>query len=154
MVNVKMQKLISSKEINYLISLKKVFSDSKKTYQFPSHGGKISIPLVSQDKKIPFDFDINRKSISLYCTFQNRAFKTIVLVRLDFGAPHRNPDGQEIASPHIHIWNEDYGDKIAYEVPKDAFSNLDDMHAVLYDFMKYCNIDDKYGQIKEDLFSK
>lgn len=45
-----------------------------------------------------FLLDIRRGKIDLLkATNQNRARQTIVLVRLDLGgAPHRNPDGEEI----------------------------------------------------------
>jgi hypothetical protein len=58
-------------------------------------------------------------------TYQNRARYVVVLVRLDFGGkPHRNPDGEEIASPHLHIYREGVGDKWAYPVTADRFANI------------------------------
>jgi hypothetical protein len=64
-----------------------------------------------------------------------------VLVRLDFGgAPHRNPDGEEIGSPHLHLYREGYGDKWAVPVPEDRFENLSDPWQTLEDFMRYCNV--------------
>ena len=66
-----------------------------------------------------------------------------VLVRLDFGgAPHRNPDGKEILSPHLHIYREGFGDKWAFEIPTDKFSHIEDPWETLQDFMQYCNIID------------
>ena len=65
----------------------------------------------------------------------------VVLVRLDFGgAPHRNPDGKELACPHLHVYHEDYGDKWAMEIPKDKFPNLLALWQTLQDFMRYCSI--------------
>jgi len=65
----------------------------------------------------------------------------VVLVRLDFGGhPHRNPDGEEILSPHLHIYKEGYGDKWAIPVPTDRFPNMDDLWKTLEDFMRFCNI--------------
>ena len=64
-----------------------------------------------------------------------------MLVRLDFGGkPHRNPDGEEIASPHLHIYREDFGDKWAHSVPADSFPNTQDAWRTLNDFMRFCNI--------------
>ncbi len=61
--------------------------------------------------------------------------------RLDFGgAPHRNPDGEEVGSPHLHLYREGYGDKWACPVPPDHFSNLDDLWLTLQEFMRFCNI--------------
>lgn len=74
-------------------------------------------------------------------TYQTRSRQVVVLVRLDFGGPpHRNPDGQEIASPHIHIFREGYADKWAFPVLPENFPNLNDLFQTLQDFYAYCNI--------------
>ena len=65
----------------------------------------------------------------------------VILARLDFGgAPHRNPDGEEIASPHLHVYREGFGDKWAFPVPTDTFTDLADLWRTLQNFMHYCNI--------------
>jgi hypothetical protein len=65
----------------------------------------------------------------------------VVLVRLNFGgAPHRNPDGEEIDSPHLHLYREGFGDKWAIPVPGDVFGDVTDQWRTLQDFMQYCNI--------------
>ncbi len=67
----------------------------------------------------------------------------IILARLDLGGPpHRNPDGQEILCPHLHLHREGYGDKWAYPLPVD-FTNPNDAWLILNEFMDYCNIVDK-----------
>ena len=85
--------------------------------------------------------DLSRGRIELSRNkFQNRARKTEILVRLDIGgAPHRNPDGEEVPCPHLHLYKEGCGDKWAYAVP-ESFINLKDISQTLEDFMKYCNI--------------
>lgn len=76
-------------------------------------------------------------------TYQNRARQVIILVRLDFGgAPHRNPDGSEVPSPHLHIYREGYGDKWAFEISSDEFPQVEDPWQALQDFMRFCNIVD------------
>ena len=75
--------------------------------------------------------------------YQNRVRESIVLVRLDFGAPHRNPPelgGDEIAVPHLHIYKEGFADKYAINIPKEISSELDNVWQILHDFMKSCNI--------------
>ena len=73
----------------------------------------------------------------------------MVLVRLDFGnQPHRNPDGDEVPSPHLHMYREGYGDKWAIQVPADRFPNLSDMWLALGDFMRFCNIVDRPNIIR------
>ena len=49
-------------------------------------------------------------------TYQTRARQIIVLARLDFGPDHRNPDGNIVGSPHLHVYREGYGDKWAYKL--------------------------------------
>jgi hypothetical protein len=86
--------------------------------------------------------DVSRGQIDLLRgKYQNRGRQVVVLIRLDFGgAPHRNPDGKEIACPHLHLYQEGFGDKWAIEVPKDKFPNIADLWQTLQDFMRYCNI--------------
>lgn len=73
--------------------------------------------------------------------YQTRGRKVVVLMRLDFGsAPHRNPDGVEISSPHLHSYRENYGDKWAYPISHEIFSNIHDTWQTLQDFMQYCHI--------------
>ncbi|MBU4304079.1 MAG: hypothetical protein KJ893_00410 [Candidatus Omnitrophica bacterium] len=111
-------------------------------WNYPGLGGRISIPLVSRNKRENFMLDISRGRIDLVKgTYQNRAHQVVVLVRLDFGGqPHRNPDGQEISSPHLHVYREGYGDKWAVSVPQDKFPNTGDLWQLLEDFMRYCNV--------------
>jgi hypothetical protein len=128
-------------EADALIAMPKLRTNDDVSY-YPNPGDSLVIPLVSCDKKEAFLLDIRRGRIDLKkATFQNRARKTIVLVRLDLnGAPHRNPDGEEIASPHLHVYREGYGDKWAGPLPADVFSDTSDQWTTLSDFMRYCNI--------------
>ena len=62
-------------------------------------------------------------------------------MRLDVnGAPHRNPDGETILCPHLHIYRENFGDKWAYPLPLGKFENLDDLHRTFDDFLAECNV--------------
>ncbi len=108
----------------------------------PIWGGLISVPLQSPDKREQFILDVQRGRIDLLkVTHQNRARSVVVLVRLDLGgAPHRNPDGQEIPCPHLHLYREGFADKWAMPVPGDRFSDVLDLWRTLQDFMQYCNI--------------
>jgi hypothetical protein len=74
-------------------------------------------------------------------THNLRVRTAIPLLRLDLNAaPHRNPDGEKVGRTHLHVYREGYGDAWAYEVPDDAFGDLDDLVRTLNDFMTYCNI--------------
>lgn len=131
---------LSENEIDVLLKTEKYCFESQK-FSFPQLGGKISIPLFSENKQEEFLLDISRSRIEVSkTTYQNRARKTIILLRLDIGsAPHRNPNGQEISSPHLHIYKECYGDKFAYPLPEE-FNLCSDSIDYLNTFMDYCNI--------------
>ena len=133
--------ILTQEEANALIALEKHRVDDQ-WMDYPGLGGTIRIPLTSTDKKENFSLDITRGRIDLTKgTYQNRSRQVVVLVRLDFGGqPHRNPDGEDISSPHIHIYREGFGDKWAFSVPEADFRNLSDLWQTLPDFMRYCHI--------------
>lgn len=110
--------------------------------EYPGLGGKVMVPLVSENKRENFLLDVNRGRIELRKgTYQTRARQVVILVRLYFGGPaHRNPDDEEIPCPHIHVYREGFGDRWAIPVPACDFSNLADLWGTLSDFFRYCNI--------------
>lgn len=132
---------LTQEEADALIAMPKNRTNEDIVF-FPGQGSSVTIPLISDDKRENFLLDLRRGRIDLLkATYQNRARQTVVLVRLDLGgAPHRNPDGEEIACPHLHIYQEGYGTKWAQPVPLDKFSNAGDLWQALQDFMGYCNI--------------
>ena len=109
---------------------------------FPMGGQSLVLPLQSSDKREQFLLDLSRGRIDLLkVTMQNRGRQVVVLVRLDLGgAPHRNPDDEEIPAPHLHVYREGYGDKWAVPVPADRFHVTGDVWATLEDFLRFCNI--------------
>lgn len=132
---------LTQSEADRLISIEKHAIDEK-PWNFPDLGGSISIPLISIDNRENFFLDISRGKINLKKgSYQNRALTCVPLVRIDFaGPPHMNPDGSEINCPHMHLYQEGYGDRWAYTIPKDKFNNVDNIWILLDDFMNYCNI--------------
>lgn len=109
--------------------------------RFPDRGGSLIIPLTSTDLRETFSLDLRRGRIRIAkTTYQNRARSVVILARLDLGgAPHRNPDGVEMGSPHLHLYREGFGDKYAYPLPSD-FSDPSDAWTTLQEFMRYCHI--------------
>ncbi len=137
-----MAKIITQKEADRLFSMEKVKVDDT-VWALPYGGTKISIPLQSKDFKEKFMLDVNTSKLCLAkLTLQNRTRDTITLCRLDIGVPHRNPDGQEVGSPHIHLYREGFDDKWAYPLPNEVFKNIDNKWDILVAFMTYCNITD------------
>ncbi|CAE6794244.1 DUF6978 family protein [Nitrospira defluvii] len=131
-------------EADALIALAKVKVNDD-SYDYPGTGGSLVVPLTSQDKREEFLLDIYRGRIDLLKgTYQNRARQVIVLVRVDFGgAPHRNPDGEEVPCPHLHLYREGFGDKWAMPLPVASFPNINDLWQTLEDFMTFCNVVDR-----------
>lgn len=132
---------LTQTEADALIAMEKIRQDDE-MWDYPALGGSISIPLISRNKREQFILDISRGKIDLLKgTYQNRSRQVIVLVRIDFGGqPHRNPDDQEIESPHIHIYREGFGDKWALPISTNDFSDASDLWSLLEDFMRFCNI--------------
>jgi hypothetical protein len=74
-------------------------------------------------------------------------------MRLDLdGPPHRNPDGTEIACPHLHMYREGYSDKWAIVAPVDRYTNTLDLFSTLETFMIHCNVS-KPPNVQKGLFS-
>ena len=135
-----MAKIITQQEADILLKMEKIKVDNQ-CWIFPSGGEKISVSLQSKNNKEKFLLDVNTSCLSLSkLTLQNRTRETIILCRLDLGAAHRNPDGEEIPSPHIHIYKEGFDDKWAYPLPEGIFLNASDRWQLFLDFMKFCNI--------------
>ena len=134
---------LTQAEADVLLKMEKLRTDLT-NYTYPGVGGKISVPLISKNGQEQFILDIRRARASLKKTkgtYQNRGRRIFILARLDFfGAPHRNPDGEEIGTPHLHLYREGFGDKWAEKVPCEYFPNLHDPWLMLKDFMDYCNI--------------
>ena len=131
---------LTQAEANALIALEKHRTNEQK-WDFPMGGESISVPLQSADGREQFLLDMSRGRIDLRkVKLQNRGRQVVVLVRLDLGGPpHRNPDGEEIGPPHIHVYREGYGDKWAFPLPAD-FRAVADLWTTLDDFFGYCNV--------------
>ncbi len=132
---------LTQAEADALIAMEKRRIDDTE-WSCPDLGGHVTVPLASIDRRESFLLDLRRGRIDLgKGTYQNRGRQIVVLARLDFGgAPHRNPDGEEIGSPHLHLYREGFGDRWAIPVPDDHFPNPHDAWQTLHDFMQYCNI--------------
>lgn len=123
-----------------LLRMEKIRQEGDVTWIFPDLGGGIEVPLVSSNQREMFSLDISRKRIALTTKYQMRGRQVVVLARLDFASPHRNPDGEEIGIPHLHLYREGFGDKWAAPVPSGLLSKPDDAWQCLLDFMRYCNV--------------
>lgn len=147
-----MSLLLTQQEADALLTLEKPYKGSEH-FRFPGIGGNLRISLHSADDREEFSLDITHGYIEIRKnTFQKRARKAIILARIDIGGPpHRNPDGEEITCPHLHIYREGYSDKWAIPLP-DNFSKNDDAFLTLSEFMDFCKVATK-PIISPDLFT-
>lgn len=131
---------LTQAEADALLAMEKVRSDDGK-YSFAT-AGIVNIPLVSLDHTETFLLDIRRARVDISkVTYQNRARRVIVLARIDLKGPaHRNPDGVEIACPHLHRYREGFADKWAELLPQPPFTNPTDAWQTLQEFLQFCNV--------------
>ena len=124
---------LTQAEADRLIAMEKKAVDQRE-WTFPGPADRIVVPLISGDKRENFNLDVTRYQIKLTkATFQNRARVAIILCRLDIdGAPHRNPDGEEISCPHLHVYREGFGDKWAVAAPGDRFPDTSNLFSTLF----------------------
>ena len=143
---------LSQAEADALICMPKRAVDDT-PFDFPEPGGRLVIPLASLDKREDFLLDVTRMQINVSkVNYQNRARNVVVLMRLDLnGSPHRNPDGEIVPCPHIHIYREGYGAKWAFPLPQGRYENLSNLFQTFQDFMADCNIV-QAPKIQGDLF--
>ncbi len=132
---------LTQPEADVLIAMEKHRVNDERHY-FPQGGESLVLALQSPDKREAFLLDLSRGRIDLAkVKMQNRARQVVVLVRLDLtGAPHRNPDDQEIPCPHLHLYREGFGAKWAVPLPPGRFRDPSNLWGTLGDFMAYCNI--------------
>jgi len=144
---------LTQTEAEALIAMEKHRVNEERT-DFPMGGQSVVIPLQSPDRREQFLLDLSRARIDLLkVKMQNRGRQVVVLVRLDLGgAPHRNPDDEEIATPHLHVYREGFGDKWAIPVPADRFRDPSDIWATLEDFLRFCNVT-QHPHIERGLFT-
>jgi hypothetical protein len=132
---------LTQAEADALIGMEKQRANEDRS-DFPMGGQSLVLPLQSVDRREQFLLDLSRGRIDLLkVKMQNRGRQVVVLVRLDLGgAPHRNPDGEEVAVPHLHVYREGFGDKWAVPIPADQFTATDDVWWTLDEFLRFCNV--------------
>jgi len=134
---------LTQHEADTLLAMQKHYMGTDR-FMFPGLGGSLRLLLHSIDRREEFNLDVTRGKILLSKnTFQMRARKAVILARLDIdGPPHRNPDGEELSCPHLHVFREGYGDKWAMALP-ERFLDAVDSFQLLDIFMDFCNIVEK-----------
>jgi hypothetical protein len=107
--------------------------------------------LQSADRREQFLLTVERGQRSrIRLKYQTRARKIIVLARLDLNGPaHQNPPespyqpDRRIAGPHMHLYRENFEDRIAYEladVPGLTIRNLGSGVSCLEDLLRFVGL--------------
>lgn len=132
---------LSQAEADGLIAMEK-HRINEDHLDFPGPGERLGIPLQSPDRREAFFVDVTLSTIKLTKgTYQNRARQVVVLLRLDVdGAPHRNPNGEEIPCPHLHVYREGFADKWAVPAPAGLIATDGSLYSTLALFMNRCNV--------------
>lgn len=144
--------MIDEKALNYIRAEKEII---EKKINFPKQNEFLMLnAIIKGNPNEKFIIDINRKrAILSRCTFQQRVYTSIPLVRLDIDTKlHKNPDNEIIEGTHIHIYKEGYNLAWAYplnhEILNEINPNFDitlfndlTFHPITFtNFCKFCNI--------------
>lgn len=96
------------------------------TFKFPVANESVMLD-AKDDNRNEYKVDINRKrAILTRCTYQERLFTSIILLRLDIDTkPHKNPhNGEVISGNHIHVYTDEFGDALAFELDNPILNKI------------------------------
>ena len=133
--------ILTQEEAQALIDMEKHKSDNK-IYRLPHLGEGLCIPLISANRRERFSLDVDRGSYSILAIkYQTRARNVVPLIRLEIQRrPHTNPDGEKLSGTHFHLYQEGEGLRWASPVPENIFTDIENPHITLNQFLGYCNI--------------
>lgn len=131
---------LTDEEVKRLLTLAKRFDDASH-YRFP-FAKKCTHELSAIHGPEKFILDIRRGTIDIRkYTYQKRKRGIAPLARLDIRGPrHRNPDGEYIECPHLHIYREGFEDKWAIPLPDD-FAECETSEDFFFRFLEWCKIE-------------
>ena len=134
--------MLTQAEADQLMAMAKHFVQPPAAISIPP-GIDETYELAGSSSREKFLLDIWRGTIRLSkLKLQNRVRVAIVLVRLDVdGAPHTNPDGQQLSGTHVHLFREGYEDKWAIPVDLGQFTLLTDPGTTFQEFCAFCKIE-------------
>ena len=143
--------MITQADFERLIKLEKQFEekDDLKTGPHPIKWTREIVSLTSHDT---FLLDFTRSSIELKKYSVNKRFRTsIVLLRYCSHGIHTNPDGKTLRGSHVHMYQEGFDDKIAYDPSHIGIKSIDDIEVALGKLLQYINVKSA-PLIQSDLF--
>ncbi len=137
---------MTTKEAEDLIEMLKKLATKKFELPFIGYDKEYEIESIN-NSRFKFCFIINRK-VKIHhnkCTYMVRDKNTnLNLLRLDVGnVEHKNPNGEKIRGPHLHIYKEEYN--TTNNIPYAIEFNINDPSLVAncIAFLKKFNVIDR-----------
>ena len=133
---------LTTTEAAFLLGVKKVFDTSDAILIGPGPI-KWTRGMISEDKRYIFLLDYCRGSIRLEKFSTNNRYRTnIVLLRYCSTGRHTNPDGTSFDGPHVHIYQENFDDKIASPISEIGITqDSPTIEDVMFKFLAFINTD-------------
>lgn len=131
---------MKQREADALLAAKKNFEAGARVELTPGTGHTY---VLESPEPESFLLDASRSSIRLTkVSVNHRVRTTTVLARLDLdGPPHRNPDGERIDCPHLHVYREGFETKWAYPLDRFPFTDPTDLVRSFLEFCDFCSIE-------------
>ena len=142
---------LTQMEADSLLQMPKEFVDADPLEFTRTEAMNYDRLLQSADRREQFLLTIERGLRNrVRLKYQTRARKIIVLARLDLnGSAHQNPPespyrpGERLVGPHMHLYRENFDDRIAYEpqdVPGLVVRDLESGVSCLEDFLRFVGL--------------
>lgn len=136
--------VITQSEYDHLMRIKKNFTSLDDIVLGP-HPIRWKREIIGAGKE-NFQIDFIRNSFILEKFTINKSYrKSIVMLRYDEYGRHTNPGefgGQTFDGPHVHIYRENFEDKVAFSVSQIGVNaSSDSLDTIFSKFLKYCNIE-------------
>ena len=133
--------ILDQSTFEYLKNLPKTFITNE-PLEVSSAPQKWTRKLQAVDTADTFLIDFYRGKLNLAkFTINSRYQGSIVLARLDSRGTHKNPDGKIIQGPHIHIYQQDYGEKFAYSLSTHGFKEpIPSIKHTIVEFLAFFNV--------------
>lgn len=134
--------VLTDSEAKFLKELEKIVIEH--SVEIPRDGNKECLNLARNG-------DINDNIMRIHittskrnkekCSFNVVYNKSITIFRIDIGGSriHINPDGEDIPTPHMHIYRDGFDAKFAIPLPS-CFTDSNNFGRVLYDLLGYSNV--------------
>lgn len=128
---------LSIEQYDYLMGLGKRFVDDS-TLALAKNWSK---DLLSIDEREAFILDYTKGRIEFKKMSLNKRYRSnIVLVRLCTMKRHTNPDGTIFPDAHVHLYDEIYGNAVAYPISVIGLSSPFTHEEAFEKFTAFCKI--------------